>query len=209
MKMEEAMRQITDRQKEVLAFIADFTEDNVYPPTVREISDHFNISLRAVQDHIAALQKKGYLSTEQKRSRSIRVLVDEREDSKKAFISKIPLLGTVAAGKPLLCEENLDGYVNLTEPFIRPGKNYFALRVRGTSMIGAGILEGDLAVVEQSSTALDGQIVVAVLDDAITLKRYYKESTRIRLQPENPAFQPIYCQDVRIVGILTNIVRTY
>ena len=163
------MRQITDRQKEVLSFISDFTEKNVYPPTVREISEHFNVSLRAVQDHIAALQKKGYLVTEQKRSRSIRVLVDERKKEDSLFVSKVPLLGTVAAGKPLLCEENLDGYVNLTEPFIRPGKSYFALRVRGTSMIDAGILEGDLAVIEQANTALDGQIVVAVLDDAITL----------------------------------------
>jgi repressor LexA len=203
------MRQITDRQKEVLTFISDFTEENSYPPTVREISEHFSISLRAVQDHIAALQKKGYLSLCQKRSRSIRVLVDEREKEIKPFISKVPLLGTVAAGKPLLSEENLDGYVNLTEPFVRPGKNYFALRVRGTSMIGAGILEGDLAVIEQTADAVDGQIVVAVIDDAITLKRYYKEATRVRLQPENPAFQAIYCQDVRIVGTLSNIVRTY
>lgn len=203
------MRQITDRQKEVLTFISDFTEENSYPPTVREISEHFSISLRAVQDHIAALQKKGYLSLCQKRSRSIRVLVDEREKEIKPFISRVPLLGTVAAGKPLLSEENLDGYVNLTEPFVRPGKNYFALRVRGTSMIGAGILEGDLAVIEQTADAADGQIVVAVIDDAITLKRYYKEATRVRLQPENPAFQAIYCQDVRIVGTLSNIVRTY
>ena len=136
-------------------------------------------------------------------------LVTPCKKDDRLFISKVPLLGTVAAGKPLLCEENLDGYVNLTEPFIRPGKSYFALRVRGTSMINAGILEGDLAVIEQANTALDGQIVVAVLDDAITLKRYYKESSRVRLQPENPEMQPIYCQDVRIVGILSNIVRTY
>ena len=203
------MKEITERQKEVLTFIANFTEENVYPPTVREIGEHFNITLRAVQDHISALQKKGYLSTEQKRSRSIKVIKDEREKSPALFVDKIPLLGTVAAGKPLLCEENLDGYVNLTEPFIRPGKSYFALRVRGTSMINAGILEGDLAVVEQTNYACDGQIVVAVLDDAITLKRYYKETTRVRLQPENPAFQPIFCQDVKIVGILSSIVRTY
>lgn len=202
------MKGITDRQKQVLTFIANFQEDNSYPPTVREIGDHFGISLRAVQDHIIALQKKGYLSQTQKRSRSIRVL-DEGAVEPKLYVGKVPLLGTVAAGKPLLCEENLDGYVNLTEPFVRPGKNYFALRVRGTSMINAGILEGDLAIVEQASSAIDGQIVVAVIDDAITLKRYYKEQNQIRLQPENPAFQPIYCSDVRIVGILSNIVRTY
>ncbi|MBS7295253.1 MAG: transcriptional repressor LexA [Treponema sp.] len=203
------MKEITERQKEVLNYISAFTEENSFPPTVREISTHFGISLRAIQDHLAALQKKGYLSESNKRSRSIKVLSDLREKESKLYVGKVPLLGTVAAGKPLLSEENLDGYVNLTEPFVRPGKSYFALRVRGESMINAGILDGDLAVIEQSSTALDGQIIVAVIDDAITLKRYYKESERVRLQPENPAFQAIYCQDVRIVGILSNIVRTY
>ena len=203
------MKEITERQKEVLNYISAFTEENSFPPTVREISTHFGISLRAIQDHLAALQKKGYLSESNKRSRSIKVLSDLREKESKLYVGKVPLLGTVAAGKPLLSEENLDGYVNLTEPFVRPGKSYFALRVRGESMINAGIFDGDLAVIEQSSTALDGQIIVAVIDDAITLKRYYKESERVRLQPENPAFQAIYCQDVRIVGILSNIVRTY
>ena len=203
------MRGITDRQKEVLTYISTYTEENSYPPTVRDVSEHFGISLRAVQDHILALQKKGFLSQSQKKARSIRVLSDMRDKEPQTYISKVPLLGTVAAGKPLLSEENLDGYVNLTEPFVRPGKSYFALRVRGQSMVNAGILDGDLAVVEQSSTAIDGQIIVAVIDDAITLKRYYKESGRIRLQPENPDFQAIYCTDVRIVGILSNIVRTY
>ncbi|MCR4627522.1 MAG: transcriptional repressor LexA [Treponema sp.] len=203
------MRDLTDRQKAVLEFIASSAEKNSYPPTVREISEHFEISLRAAQDRIEALQKKGYLSESKKRSRSIRVLKSDSLNSSAPYVSKVPLLGTVAAGKPLLSEENLDGYVTLTAPFVRPDKSYFALRVRGSSMINAGILEGDLAVVEQASTAADGQIVVAVLDDAITLKRYYKESSRVRLQPENPAFQAIYSQNVRIVGILSNIVRTY
>ena len=201
------MRGITDRQKEVLTFISTYTEQNGYPPTVREISENFQISIRAVQDHIIALQKKGFLSQSQKRSRSIRVLTDVRE--KEPFVGKVPLLGTVAAGKPLLSEENLDGYLNLTEPFVRPGKSYFALRVRGQSMINAGILDGDPAVIEQTNVAADGQIIVAVIDDAITLKRYYKETDRIRLQPENPDFTAIYCKDVRIVGILSNILRTY
>ena len=203
------MKEITDRQRQVLAFISDFAEENAYPPTVREISDNFGISLRAVQDHIAALQRKGFLSLCQKRSRSIRVLADGESKGSRPYIDKVPLLGTVAAGKPLLAAENLDGYVNLTEPFVHPGKRYFALRVRGQSMIDAGILEGDLAVVEQTSDAENGQIVVAVIDEAITLKRYYKEKNRIRLQPENPAFKAIYSQDVRVVGILSNIVRTY
>ena len=111
------MKQITDRQQEVLSFISTFTKDNSYPPTVREISENFGISLRAVQDHIAALQKKGFISIKPKSSRSIRILQDE-DNSKELYMSKVPLLGTVAAGKPLLCEENLDGYVNLTEPLL-------------------------------------------------------------------------------------------
>ncbi len=203
------MKQITQVQKNVLNYISDFIDENAYPPTVREISEHFEKSIRAVQDNLVALQKKGFISLVQKKSRSIRVLVDERQKDPKLFVDKVPLLGTIAAGKPLLSEENLDGYVTLTEPFIRPGKSYFALRVRGQSMINAGILEGDLAIVEQRSDVVDGQIVVAVLDDAITLKRYFKEQNRIRLQPENPAFNPIYCTDVRIVGTLANLVRTY
>lgn len=203
------MKQITDRQKQILTFISDYQESNSYPPTVREIGEHFGVSIRAVQDHITALQKKGFITQTQKKSRSIKVITDVRQKGQDMFLEKVPLIGTIAAGKPLLCEENYEGYVTLTEPFIRPGKNYFALHVRGESMINAGILEGDLAIIEQVSTATDGQIVVAVIDDAITLKRYFKEPTRIRLQPENPAFHPIYCQDVRIVGVLANLVRTY
>lgn len=204
------MKNLTDRQKEVLEFIARFTEENGYPPTVREIGENFGISLRAVQDHIAACQKKGYLSQCQKRSRSIRVLKDDglvRET--KPFLAKIPLLGTVAAGKPLLCEENLDGYVNIAEPFVRPGKSYFALHVRGASMANAGILDGDLAIIEQAEIATEGQIVVAVVNNAITLKRFYREEERIRLQPENPDFQPIYTRYVQIAGIMVGLVRTY
>ncbi len=202
------MKEITERQQEVLNFITNFSKNNSFPPTVREIGDHFNISIRAVQDHIIALNKKGFLSVTSKKSRALKV-IQEGESESQTFMTKVPLLGTIAAGKPLLCEENLDGYVNLTEPFVRPGKTYFALRVRGTSMINAGILEGDLAIIEQCDTAIDGQIVVAVIDDAITLKRFYKESDKIRLQPENPAFAPIYSKDVRVVGTLSNIVRTY
>ncbi|MBQ0003738.1 MAG: transcriptional repressor LexA [Treponema sp.] len=203
------MKEITSRQKEILNFISDYQEENSYPPTVREIGDHFNVSIRAVQDHITALQKKGYITQTQKKSRSIKVLIDERKKDSNMFVDKVPVIGTIAAGKPLLCEENYEGYVTLTEPFIRPGKSYFALHVRGESMKNAGILEGDLAIIEQADAAIDGQIVVAVIDDAITLKRYFKEATRVRLQPENEAFHPIFCQEVRIVGVLSNLVRTY
>lgn len=203
------MKNLTDRQREVLDYIAQYTEENGYPPTVRETSERFGVSLRAIQDRIAGLQKKGYLSLSEKKSRSLRVLIDERTDKKNAFVAKVAVLGTVAAGKPLLSEENIERYISVAEPLVRPGKNYFALNVRGASMINAGILEGDLAVVEQCDDATDGQIVVAVVDNAITLKRFFREMNRVRLQPENPDYQPIYSQDVRIVGVLAGIVRTY
>ena len=203
------MKTLTERQKEVLEFIARFSEENGYPPTVREIGENFGISLRAVQDHIAACQKKGYLSQCQKRSRSFRVIKGDNFSESKAFVTKVPKLGTIAAGKPLLSEENLDGYVTIAEPFVKPGKTYFALNVRGASMVNAGILEGDLAIIEQTEMAAEGQIVVAVVDNAITLKRFYKEQDRIRLQPENPDFQPIYASDVKSAGIMVGLVRTY
>ncbi len=202
------MKDLTERQREFRDFIADYIEENSYPPTVREMAEHFDVSLRAVQDHVSALQKKGFISVNPKLSRSMKVLRDERKQEP-PFTAKVPMLGTVAAGIPILSEENLDGYVTVTEPFVKPGKEYFALHVRGSSMINAGILEGDVAVIEQSATALDGQIVVAVVDEAITLKRFYKEASRVRLQPENPAFQPIYCTNVRIVGVLAGILRQY
>ena len=203
------MKTLTERQKEVLEFIARFSEENGYPPTVREIGENFGISLRAVQDHIAACQKKGYLSHCQKRSRSFRVIKGDNFSESKTFVTKVPKLGTIAAGKPLLSEANLAGYVTIAEPFVKPGKTYFALNVRGASMVNAGILEGDLAIIEQTEMAAEGQIVVAVVDNAITLKRFYKEQDRIRLQPENPDFQPIYASDVKIAGIMVGLVRTY
>lgn len=203
------MKALTDRQKEVLEFIARFSEENGFPPTVREIGENFGISLRAVQDHIAACQKKGYLAQSQKKSRSFRVIKGDTVQEPRVFVVKVPKLGTVAAGKPLLSEENIDGYVNIAEPFVKPGKTYFALNVRGASILNAGILEGDLAIIEQSEMAEEGQIVVAVVENAITLKRFYREQDRVRLPPENPDFQPIYSDNVKIAGIMVGLVRTY
>lgn len=202
------MRGITERQQEVLDFIASFSDANCFPPTVREISEHFHISVRAIQDHIHALQKKGFLSVSEKRSRSIRILENGNPKGAHPFFASVPILGSVRAGSPLLAEENLDGFLNLAEPFISEGKNYFALRVKGESMKDAGILEGDVAIVEEKNIADNGQIVVAVLDDAITIKRYFKEKNRIRLQPENSTYNAIYTQDVRIAGIVACIVRS-
>ncbi len=201
------MKELTERQQQILQFISDYTEENSFPPTVRETAEHFSVSLKAIQDHFTALTKKGYLLKDEKRSRSLKVLGNVTKKNNKGY--KIPLLGSVAAGKPIFCEEDYENTIYLSEPFVRPGNSYFALHVKGSSMINAGINDGDIAIIKQQSTANDGDIVVAIIDDSVTLKRFFKEATRIRLQAENPEFNPIYSQDVKVLGKLSHIIREY
>lgn len=201
------MKELTERQQQILQFISDYTEENSFPPTVRETAEHFSVSLKAIQDHFTALTKKGYLLKDEKRSRSLKVLGHVTKKANKGY--KIPVLGSVAAGKPIFCEEDYENTIYLSEPFVRPGNSYFALHVKGSSMINAGINDGDIAIIKQQSTANDGDIVVAIIDDSVTLKRFFKEATRIRLQAENPDFNPIYSQDVKVLGKLSHIIREY
>uniref|UniRef100_A0A7C3E3H0 LexA repressor n=1 Tax=Gracilinema caldarium TaxID=215591 RepID=A0A7C3E3H0_9SPIR len=203
------MKELTERQREVLSFISAFAKSHTYPPTIREIADHFSISVKGAYDHLNALKKKGYLRLEDKRSRTIEVVHTTTEQEESEKLIQIPILGTVAAGKPILAEENWEGTISLPPSMVKKQGAYFALNVRGDSMIEAGIMDGDVAVIEKRETAHNGEIVVAVVDDAVTLKRFFKESNRIRLQPENPAYSPIYCQDVRVLGKLSCIIRTY
>lgn len=199
------MKDLTDRQKEVLNYISAFSEEHMYPPTIREIADWFQISVKGAYDHVKALERKGTLRIGVNRSRSIEVLSREKADE---GYYEVPLLGTVAAGRPILAEENLEGTIRIPAEMLgsRPG---FALRVRGDSMRDAGILDGDLAVIEERPVAENGEIVVAMIDDAVTLKRFYRETGRIRLTAENPFYAPIYTQDARILGRLRGILRTY
>ena len=204
------MKELTERQREVLAFISAFIADHAYPPTIREVAGHFSISVKGAYDHLGALKKKNQLRYGDKRSRTIEVLHKEAEDDGQATQTiDVPLLGDVAAGKPILADENWSGSIPVPLTMVKKDRHYFALRIRGDSMEKAGILDGDTAVVEKKETAKDGEIVVAVVDEAVTLKRFYKESTRFRLQPENPAYSPIYCQEVRILGRLACILRKY
>ncbi len=204
------MKELTEKQLTVLNFIRAYSKENVCPPTVREVATFLNVSLKAAQDHIAALRKKQYIAPSEKRSRSLRILVDiDNGEAKSPAVLEVPLLGSVAAGKPLFCEENFEKTIPIPQDLVRTGHSYFALQVRGTSMINAGILDGDTAIIEQSEIAENGQIVVALLDDSVTLKRFVREASRIKLQAENPDFKPIYCQDVRILGKLAGIIRSY
>ena len=201
------MKEPTKRQQEVLSFIMNYHEDHEYPPTIRELADHFSISVKGAQDHVTALKKKGLLKQGDKKSRTMKLVKNDEEE--KDFYT-IPVLGTVAAGKPILAEENRDSYIRLPRTMVKKNREYFALRVKGDSMIGAGIIEGDLAIIEHQNTVQNGEIAVVMLEDSVTLKTYYKENTRIRLQPENPDYLPIFSTgDVRVLGRLAHILRSY
>jgi repressor LexA len=201
------MKELTIRQKEVLTFIADYKNKHSYPPTIREIAEHFSMSVKGAHDHITALKRKGQLKHEEKRPRTLE-LTNSRKDDHSSIID-VPLLGSVAAGVPLLAEENFEKNIPIHSSFLKKNKKYFALKVKGDSMSGAGILDGDLAIIEKLSVVHNGEITVAVLNDAVTLKRFYKESSRIRLQPENPAYKATYSKDVKILGRLAGVIRSY
>jgi repressor LexA len=201
------MKEPTKRQLEVLSFITEYLPNNAYPPTIRELADYFSISVKGAQDHITALKKKGLLKQGDKKSRTINLVNSPHNDSE--FL-EIPILGTVAAGRPILAEENRDGYIRLSRTLLKKSSDYFALRVRGDSMTGVGIMEGDIAIIEQQSMVQNGEIAVVILDNSATLKTFYRENTRIRLQPENPKYPATYCSyDVRLLGRLVHIMRSY
>jgi repressor LexA len=199
------MKELTSRQKEVLSFIDHFKQEHGYSPTIREIAEFFEISVKGAHDHVTALKKKGSLRLENRRSRTMELVgVHDRDHN-----IEIPLLGTVAAGIPILAEENREGTILVHESLLKKNRKYFALHVRGDSMSGAGIVDGDLAVIEKTNLVHNGEIAVVVVNEAATLKRFYKETHRVRLQAENPAYPPIYNQNVRILGRLTQIIRNY
>lgn len=199
------MKTLTARQQAVLDFIAQFIEEHAYPPTIREIADSFSISVKGAYDHVKALEKKGKLRLGENRSRALELV---RDDKRERSIVEVPLLGVVAAGKPILAEENFSGRIPVPADMVRHS-NCFALTVRGDSIKDAGIFHGDVAVIEERPIAENGEIVVAMIDDAVTLKRFYRENNRVKLVAENPAYSPIYTQDVKILGRLKGIIRKY
>jgi len=182
------VKTITDRQKEILDFIQQYIKKNNYPPTVREVARAFSISVKGAYDHIKALERKGYLRTSTKRSRAIELLSPKDEST---AIIEIPLLGEIAAGKPIFADENFERTISIPSEFLARRVPHFALRVKGDSMIGAGIYSGDIAIIEQAEIAKNGDIIVALIDENVTLKRFFIESNRYRLQAENPQYPPI------------------
>ena len=201
------MKGLTTRQREVFDFIRSFIRANRYPPTIREIAVNFGFSVKGSYDHVKALQKKGFIRCAGNRSRAIEVVADSEAERQPNLVS-VPVLGAVAAGRPLFAEENLTGWIQVPAASLKKGQ-HFALQVRGDSMKDAGIMDGDVVVVSHQETAENGEIVVAMVDEAVTLKRFFVEKNRVRLKAENPKYPPLYTQNVRILGRLAFLMRSY
>jgi repressor LexA len=202
------MKDLTGRQREILKFIESYIAENSYPPAIRDIAESFSITPKGAHDHVAALRRKGFLSKTEGRSRSLIPLKDDEGTAHEGFAS-IPVLGNISAGKPIMSEENLSGFVRVDNSMLKKQERYFALKVCGDSMTGAGVMDGDTVIIEKGETAQNRDIVVAWVDEKVTLKRYFRESNRIRLQAENPAYPTRYSKNVRLEGRLVCVIRTY
>ena len=199
---------LTKRQQEIFEFIKRYSAKYGYPPTVRDIGKAVGLaSSSTVHAHLANLEKIGLLRRDPSKPRAIELL-DRATDAVKNLVTPngLPLVGQVAAGQPVLAEENIEDYVEVPEA-VGGEDGEYVLRVRGDSMKDAGILEGDLVVVRSQDTAQDGEIVVALVGEEATVKRFFKEADHVRLQPENEAMEPIRSTDVRVLGRVVGVLR--
>ncbi len=196
---------LTKRQQEIFDFIKRYGAEHGYPPTVRDIGKAIGLtSSSTVHAHLANLEKVGLLRRDPTKPRALEVLVDKAKQA--VAPGGLPLVGQVAAGEPMLAEENIEEYVAV--PGIAGGdQGEFILRIKGDSMKDVGILEGDHVVVRRQDTAADGEIVVALVGDEATVKRFFKESDHVRLQPENEALEPIRVRDVEVLGRVVGVCR--
>lgn len=199
---------LSQRQTKILEFIKLEIRKKGYPPAVREIGEAVGLlSSSTVHGHLQTLEDKGYIRRDPTKPRAIEILDSSSDILEAKKVVHIPIVGRVTAGQPILAVENLEGTFPLPADLVRQD-NVFMLRVQGESMIGAGILDGDFIIVRQQSDARNGEIVVALIGDEATVKRFFKERTLIRLQPENPTMEPIYSQDVSILGKVVGVYRT-
>ncbi|MBM3224253.1 MAG: transcriptional repressor LexA [Candidatus Tectomicrobia bacterium] len=201
--------QLTERQRAILNYIEREVRTTGVPPSIRQIGVALGISsTNGVRAHLQALEKKGYIHRSSRTSRGIASLDRLRRRASKALhdVVEVPILGRVTAGQPILAVENREGSLHL-DPDLVKGTETFALRIEGDSMIGAGIHDGDYVLVRPQQSANNGEIVVALLDDSVTVKRFYRETNGFRLQPENPRLEPIYVPDVHICGKVVSLIR--
>ncbi|HEV3479704.1 MAG TPA: transcriptional repressor LexA [Gaiellaceae bacterium] len=204
---------VTERQRAILDYLRGFVEEHGYPPTVREIGEAVGLrSPSTVHAHLAQLERAGLLRRDATKPRALELTDRRREVAESpSDVHRLPLVGEIAAGGPLLAEQNIEDYLAVPEPLSRGGEE-FLLRVRGDSMINAGILDRDYVVVQRRQDAADGDIVVALAgedetSDEATVKRFFRENGRVRLQPENDSLQPIYADHVQILGKVIGVFR--
>ena len=201
-----AQGKISAKQQEILEYIKSQILQRGFPPAVREICEAVNLkSTSSVHSHLETLEKNGYIRRDPTKPRAIEILDDSFNFTRREMVN-VPIVGRVAAGEPLLAEQNIEEYFPIPMDFM-PNKQTFMLKVKGESMINAGILDGDYVLVEERKTAHNGEMIVALVDDGATVKRFYKEEGIIRLQPENDTMEPIIVPDCTILGKVIGVFR--
>jgi repressor LexA len=201
------MDQLTDRQQQILDFIRREVKSKNYPPSVREIGREVGLaSSSTVHSHLSALEKKGFIRRDPTKPRAIELRTGDAPPALIADVVKVPVLGQVAAGQPLLAEENIEDYFPLPKDYVR-SHPVFMLRVRGDSMKNAGIMDGDLVIVRRQPSVENGEIVVALLENEATVKRFFREKKHIRLQPENELYEPLLSRNVTVIGKVIGVFR--
>lgn len=199
---------ISKKQQEILDYIKECILQKGYPPAVREICEAVNLkSTSSVHSHLGTLEKNGYIRRDPTKPRCIEIVEDSFNLSRRELIN-VPIVGTVTAGQPILAVENIESYFPITPDFVS-NREVFMLKVRGDSMVNAGIFDGDLLLVEQTPSAQNGDIVIALLDDSVTVKRFFKENDHFRLQPENDFMSPIITDKLEIVGKAIGLFRSF
>lgn len=199
---------ISEKQKEILEYIKQEILNKGYPPAVREICEAVHLkSTSSVHSHLETLEKNGYIRRDPTKPRAIEIMDDTFNLTRREMVN-VPVIGNVAAGQPLLAVQNIENYFPIPAEYM-PNQETFMLKVKGESMINAGILDGDHILVERQSTASNGEIVVALVDDSATVKTYYKENGHYRLQPENDTMDPIIVDECSILGKVFGVFRFF
>ncbi|NLK99775.1 MAG: transcriptional repressor LexA [Clostridiales bacterium] len=199
---------ISAKQKEILEFIKSKIINKGYPPSVREICEAVKLkSTSSVHSHLETLEKNGFIRRDPSKPRAIEIIDDEFNLTRRELVN-VPIVGTITAGQPILAVENVDSYFPIPSEFM-PNSETFMLKVKGDSMINAGIFDQDKILIQKQSHAKNGDYVVALLDDEVTVKTFYKENGYIRLQPENDSMEPIIVDDVQILGVVIGLFRIF
>lgn len=203
------MKALTAKQRNVYEYIRKKVGGIGYPPSVREIAQQFGISTRAAYDHLRAIEKKGHIRRDPMKPRAIEI-VGSRKTSAPGTgdVVQVPVLGRVAAGLPILAEENVEEYMTIPAGMVKQGGNIFALEVHGDSMIEDGIMDGDYVLVREQPVAEPGETVVAMLDDEATVKKFYRRNNRFELVPAHPTMEPIIADEVSIVGKVVGVFHS-